>query len=35
MRDPMWMSGDDFALGKDDDEMEDDPDRAWEMSTDR
>lgn len=28
MRDPLWMEGDDFALGldDDDDEYEDDPD---------
>ena len=29
MRDPLWMEGDDIALGLDDDEeeLEDDPDR--------
>ena len=31
MRDPQWMSGDDFALGlvDDEDEVEQDPDWLW------
>ena len=30
MKDPQWMSGDDYALGIDDEEeVEDDPDRLW------
>jgi hypothetical protein len=34
MRDPLWMEGDDVALGLDDDEeeYEDDPDRLHDTS---
>ena len=32
MSEPMWLGGDPFALGMDDDdeELEDDPDRMWD-----
>lgn len=32
MAEPMWLDGDPFALGMDDDEeeFEDDPDRMWD-----